>query len=243
MVNLKKWLKRFVMTILFTGAFFTTYQTVTGVKASAFFPSHPTLATFDHYTATNTDSYTQLYRHSFKPIGLEYKSFKFAAAPTTQISSSTEIDGKVPKLEEAFNWSQYPKYKVVATGYTAGYESTGKHPGHPQYGITYSGVKVKRDLYSTIAADLNVFPIGTILFIPGYGYGVVADKGSAIKGNKIDLYFETVRDVYEQWGKRTVDIYVIKLGDGKLTNKELEALNENESMQVFRNQIISNKKE
>ncbi|MEH7106245.1 hypothetical protein V7083_00495, partial [Bacillus sp. JJ1764] len=71
----------------------------------------------------------------------------------------------------------YPKHNVTATGYTAGAESTGKSQGHPEYGITYSGVKVKRDLFSTIAADLAVYPIGTILFIPEYGYGVVADKG------------------------------------------------------------------
>ena len=48
--------------------------------------------------------------------------------------------------------------------------------------LLIQGVKVKRDLYSTVAADLNVFPIGTILFIPEYGFGVVADKGGAIKG-------------------------------------------------------------
>ncbi len=105
-------------------------------------------------------------------------------------------------LEEAFDWSRYPVKKVVATGYTAGEESTGKQPGHPSYGITYSGVKVKRDLYSTVAADPKVFPIGTILFIPGYGYGVVADTGSAIKGNKLDLYYDTVDEVYSHWGKK-----------------------------------------
>nr|MBS9408334.1 hypothetical protein [Streptococcus oralis] len=81
----------------------------------------------------------------------------------------------------------YRSIEMTATGYTSGIESTGKRPGHPEYGITYSGVKVKRDLYSTIAADLRVFPIGTILFVPGYGYGVVADKGGAIKGNRLDL--------------------------------------------------------
>ena len=71
---------------------------------------------------------------------------------------------------------------------------------------------VKRDLYSTVAADLNVFPIGTILFIPGYGYGVVADKGGAIKGNRVDLFFNTVDDVYDQWGKKEIDVYVIEEG-------------------------------
>src|SRR4051794_1500489 len=108
------------------------------------------------------------------------------------ISSSNTVSGTPPSLETSVNWSKYPKQTVVATGYTAGFESTGKRLGNPEYGITYSGVKVKRDLFSTVAADLTVFPIGTILFIPGYGYGVVADKGGAIKGNELDLYFNTV---------------------------------------------------
>ena len=144
-------------------------------------------------------------------------------------------------LEDNDDWSKYPAKEVIATGYTAGYESTGKHPNHPSYGITYSGVKVKRDLYSTIAADTNIFPIGTILFIPTYGYGVVADTGSAIKGNKIDLYYDTVEDVYREWGKKQLEVYVISMGKGKLTEHELTALNETESLQVFRNQIIDKK--
>ncbi len=140
-------------------------------------------------------------------------------------------------LEETLQLEKYPQEKVVATGYTAGLESTGKTPDHPEYGITFSGVEVKRDLYSTIAADLNVYPIGTIMFIPDYGYGVVADKGSAITGNKIDLYYETVEDVYAQWGKKEVDVYIIKRGNGKLTADELVKLNENKALQVFREQM------
>lgn len=122
----------------------------------------------------------------------------------------------------------YKSVEVTATGYFAGRESTGKDPGHPQYGITYSGLKVMRDSnsISTIAADIKVFPIGTILFIPGYGYGVVADTGSAIKGNIIDLYFETIEDVFNEWGKKKLKVYVIEIGDGKITeeifNKKLE---------------------
>lgn len=116
--------------------------------------------------------------------------------------------------------------EVIATGYTAGIESTGKKPGHPQYGITYSGVKVRRGTVSTIAADPSVFPIGTLLYIPGYGYGVVADTGSAIKGRKIDLYFETKKQVFKQWGKRTVEVQVIRRGGGKLTEALLNALDD-----------------
>lgn len=116
--------------------------------------------------------------------------------------------------------------KVVATGYTAGVESTGKKPGHPEYGITYSGVKVRRDYVSTIAADLSVFPLGSILYIPGYGYGIVTDIGSKIKGNKIDLYFHTTKQVYRQWGKKEVEVQLIQEGNGKVSEDMLNELNE-----------------
>ncbi|WP_242403695.1 3D domain-containing protein [Paenibacillus pini] len=116
--------------------------------------------------------------------------------------------------------------KVMATGYTAGYESTGKRPTHPQYGITYSGVKVRRDKnqVSTIAADPKYFPLGTILYIPGYGYGVVADTGSAIKGHKIDLYFATTKQVFKEWGKKEVEVLVVKHGNGKCDEKLIKTL-------------------
>jgi 3D (Asp-Asp-Asp) domain-containing protein len=156
---------------------------------------------------------------------------------TTKISSRTptlDIEYDLEALEAEMNWGQFPVKKVIATGYTAGYESTGKRPDHPQYGITYSGVKVRRDLYSTIAADKTVFPLGTVLYIPNYGYGVVADTGSAIKGNKIDLYFETVEDVYQLWGKQNIEVYVIEKGNGSLSEAVLDRLNHNEALQVYK---------
>ncbi len=118
--------------------------------------------------------------------------------------------------------------KVTATGYTAGYESTGKTAKHPQYGITYSGVKVRRDknTVSTIAADPKVLPLGSVLYIPGYGYAVVADTGSAIKGRKIDLYFSTTKQVYKEWGKKTVVVQLIKRGKGKCTEVMLKNLSQ-----------------
>lgn len=236
---MKKILRRFLMTILFIGAVLTTFQSISGVKAE----------TFDsdmvYGSGSKISNSNQKLERDFssKSIGLSLKSLKKSVATTTKISSSESVKGTIPKLEEAINWSKYPTKKVLATGYTAGVESTGKNPNDPQYGITYSGVKVKRDLYSTIAADTNVFPIGSILFIPGYGYGVVADTGSAIKGNRLDLYYETVNDVYEQWGKKSVEVYIVEVGKGKLTEKELTKLNEDKTMQVFRQQYIKTKLE
>ncbi|MFC4404821.1 3D domain-containing protein [Gracilibacillus xinjiangensis] len=169
---------------------------------------------------------------------IDKKRYVRKQSKATKYISSEQVNAPAT-LEETIDLTQYEKMKVVATGYTAGVESTGKSPGHPAYGITYSGVKVKRDIYSTIAADTSIFPIGTILFIPDYGYGVVADTGSAIKGHKIDLYYPTVSEVFEKWGKKEVDVYVVKHGNGKLTEETLTALNDTEALQVFRSQYQS----
>jgi 3D (Asp-Asp-Asp) domain-containing protein len=237
MNQFKKCSKRITMSLLFVIALGTTFQSISGVEARMMKNWWMEQAVDEQRIELN---YQQ---HSLKSIALSFKKLKQFMGNRTLISSSKPIEGELPKLEDAFDWSQYPKRKVVATGYTAGFESTGKSPSHPQYGITYSGVKVKRDLYSTIAADLDVFPIGTILFIPDYGYGVVADKGSAIQGNKIDLYYETVSDVFEHWGKKSLEVYVIEMGDGTLETEELIALNENKEMRVFRNQYTKTKEE
>jgi 3D (Asp-Asp-Asp) domain-containing protein len=224
-------IRRVMLMVLFVGALGATFQSISGVKAESL------LANTNY--GDEVDGENSVIDHTVKQIGLAFKFLNNIASEETLISSSEEVIGAPPKLEEAFNWGQYPKATVTATGYTAGVESTGKNPGHPEFGITYSGVKVTRDLFSTVAADLNVFPIGTILFIPGYGYGVVADKGGAIKGNKVDLYYETVDDVYNNWGKKTIEVYVIEKGDGKLTEEELRALNEDKALQVFRQQYTS----
>jgi 3D (Asp-Asp-Asp) domain-containing protein len=166
-------------------------------------------------------------------VGLNTEcSLAFADAAFTQPGKATSdplASHNADAMASASRGSKKVKpttIEVVATGYTAGVESTGKRPGHPQYGITYSGVKVRRDQVSTIAADTKLFPIGTLLYIPGYGYGVVADTGSAIKGKKIDLYFETIKQVYEQWGKRTVQVEVLRRGTGKLSQTWLNQINQ-----------------
>lgn len=71
-------------------------------------------------------------------------------------------------------------------------------------GITASGAPAK---HGTIAADTSVFPFGTVMHIPGYGFGVVEDRGGAIKGTKIDLYF-THHDKALAWGRQRKEVKV-----------------------------------
>jgi 3D (Asp-Asp-Asp) domain-containing protein len=235
MVLLKNIIRRITMSLLFVMALLATLQSISGVEAKTISNSLYDASSF-FYT---DDHFFDIWnKGQYVAIDKQWKRYEKQNKP--QISSKKTINQSL-RLEEAFDWSKYPSMVVVATGYTAGVESTGKTPDHPEYGITYSGVRVKRDLYSTIAADLNIFPIGTILFIPGYGYGVVADKGGAIKGNRLDLYYDTVEDVYKYWGKKKVQVYIVKKGDGKLSEEELKRLNEDETMQVFRQQYLQSK--
>ncbi len=95
--------------------------------------------------------------------------------------------------------------KMTATAYDATFESCGKHPDHPYYGITYSGLKVRPGI---VAVDPKVIPLGTYLYVEGYGEALAADIGGAIKGNRIDLYYESPADV-AKYGKRTVKVYIL----------------------------------
>jgi len=95
------------------------------------------------------------------------------------------------------------EYEMSATAYTA--STCGKAPGSRGYGVTASGQKARRGL---VAVDTNVIPMGTKLFIEGYGYAEAADTGGAIKGMKIDLYMDTLSECLA-FGRETVKVYVL----------------------------------
>lgn len=60
----------------------------------------------------------------------------------------------------------------------------------------------------TIAADTKYYPFGTRMYIPGYGYGVVEDRGSAIKGpGRIDIYYESHGDALK-WGREKIKVEI-----------------------------------
>ena len=79
------------------------------------------------------------------------------------------------------------------------------------FGITASGTRTKRDAngYSSIAVDPRVIPLGSKLYVPGYGYGIAEDTGGAIKGNRVDLFFTSETEC-ENWGIKPVDVYILK---------------------------------
>jgi 3D (Asp-Asp-Asp) domain-containing protein len=94
-----------------------------------------------------------------------------------------------------------------ASAYTAGFESTGKNPGDPGYGITKTGVPVNPGI---VAVDPTVIPLGSLLYVEGYGFSLAADIGSAIKGNRIDLYIESLEAAL-RFGRRDIIVYILEI--------------------------------
>lgn len=88
--------------------------------------------------------------------------------------------------------------QMVATAYSAdcsgcdGMTAIGRRAGH---GI--------------VAVDPRVIPLGTRLYIPGYGAAIAGDTGGAIVGHRIDLGFNSQRDAL-LFGRRAVTVYKLK---------------------------------
>jgi 3D (Asp-Asp-Asp) domain-containing protein len=91
--------------------------------------------------------------------------------------------------------------QMVATAYDPGPGSCGKWAD----GKTCNG---KRAGYGVIAVDPTVIPLGSKLFVPGYGYGIATDVGGAIKGNHVDLGFNS-RSGSMKWGKKWVTVQIL----------------------------------
>ncbi len=124
-----------------------------------------------------------------------------ATAPPTPLPTAMPVQlapGDVPDGLDVLR-----VMRVYATWYNPA--SCGRPPSDPSYGITATGVPVDRGV---VAVDPSVIPLGTRMYIPGYGYGVAADTGGGIRGNMIDLGYPD--GVVPDWTTRWVDIYILR---------------------------------
>lgn len=118
-------------------------------------------------------------------------------------ASSPNVDD-VTKNGVNFGYKQILK-NVTLTAYTA--DNGNKTSKDPYYGKTYSGTTAKEGL--TIAVDKSVIPLGWWVYIEGIGFRRAEDTGSAIKGNKIDVFFDSPDYAVKFGLKRGYTVYVI----------------------------------
>lgn len=100
-----------------------------------------------------------------------------------------EFSAEVPDLGKVL--------RVEATAYSSAEVGMGNY--------TAMGTLCRRGV---IAVDPGIIPLGTKVFIPGYGYAVAEDTGGAIVGHKIDIAFDTVAECFE-FGRQFIDIYIV----------------------------------
>jgi 3D (Asp-Asp-Asp) domain-containing protein/LysM repeat protein len=90
---------------------------------------------------------------------------------------------------------------VSATAYTADCQGCS--------GITKTGVNLKTNPDAkVIAVDPSVIPLGTRVYVQGYGYATAEDIGGAIKGNKIDVFIPDRQNALN-WGRKQVKVTII----------------------------------
>lgn len=126
--------------------------------------------------------------------------------PVTILSSSSPDVDTVSKSGKSFSYKQILN-NFTLTAYSAGVASTGKSEDTPGYGKTYTGTTVTEG--RTIAVDPKVIPLGWWVYIEGIGFRRAEDTGSAVKGNTIDVYYESESYANRFGTKRGYTVYVI----------------------------------
>jgi len=120
----------------------------------------------------------------------------------------TPVEPRIEYVEKVVEkpYAVKPKYTegdeitVVASAYSAG-------DGHTPGKITSMGAIVSR---GAVAVDPLIIPLGSLLWIEDYGYCIALDTGGAIKGNRVDLYMDSITEAKE-WGKRSVKLKIIQI--------------------------------
>lgn len=113
----------------------------------------------------------------------------------------TKNKSKTKKSSQSKKSTEGKTISVSATAYTAKCNGCS--------GITYTGVDLNSNPNAkVIAVDPNVIPLGSKVYVEGYGHAVAADIGGAIKGNKIDLHVPTKQEAFS-WGVRNVKVTIL----------------------------------
>lgn len=188
--------------------------------------------TYAYTRKTETIAYKRVYRSNpYMEVGRSYisvmgqngllqKTIKVTKVAQQAVSSSVvETKTVKPVIHEVYDvgtarldLKPTRTYTMSATAYSNRRSTVLDGKDH-LYG--YSGLWLH---YGTCAVDRHLIPMGTVLYIEGYGYAVAADTGTSINGNCIDLFFNSFGDAC-RWGRRSVKVYVLPITRAQLYSK------------------------
>jgi len=129
-----------------------------------------------------------------------------AEKETTQVKTETKqtTAEATPAKQETKSEKQAEGQSITvsATAYTASCNGCS--------GVTATGVDLNADPNAkVIAVDPSVIPLGSKVYVEGYGYATAADTGGAIQGNKIDVHVPNKNQAYG-WGVKTVKVTIVE---------------------------------
>lgn len=136
-------------------------------------------------------------------VGRELIEDKLDPEPVDTVIYYPTRTGRSDSAPDSASGDVTKTLRVYATAYNAA--SAGRSPDDPNYGVTASGAIVT---YGIVAVDPEIIPLGTRMFIPGYGYAVAGDTGGAVKGYIIDLGFPDGVEI--DWVSKWLDIYILE---------------------------------
>lgn len=127
-----------------------------------------------------------------------------AAIKSFQSTQGLPVDGVVGEITYSYlNRSVPDSDRGQRTLYMSASAYSAHDPGNSNR--TATGKLVQKGL---VAVDPNVIPLGTHLYIPGYGEAIAADVGSSIQGNRIDIAFDTHEEAMD-FGRQSITVYII----------------------------------
>lgn len=130
----------------------------------------------------------------------------------------------------------YPVKKtmtMVATAYSGDWGSNGQWTGQP----SRIGIPLQ---WGVVAVDPKVIPLGTRLYVQGYGLAVAADTGSAIHGNRIDLYMSGNLDQVKSFGIQKRKVWILNLPVVKANTKAAEHVTDPPPERLITKKVVSN---
>src|SRR5690625_1806343 len=148
-----------------------------------------------------------------------------AAEPKTTEVSNEDTEESTPAKKETKETKEKPKSEQTSEETSNQANQTEESPEGKTISVTSTAYTAECDGCSgvtstgddlnanpdakVIAVDPNVIPLGSEVYVEGYGYATAADTGSAIKGNKIDVHIPS-KDEALGWGSKTVNVTIVE---------------------------------
>lgn len=123
------------------------------------------------------------------------------STPETTTNTTTKTPAKASTNTSSPTASNVKEISVASTAYTASCDGCS--------GITSTGIDLNANPnQKVISVDPSVIPLGSRVWVEGYGEAIAGDTGGSIKGNKIDIYMQSKEDAIN-WGRKTVKVKIL----------------------------------